>query len=64
MSIAVKPGGCERCGRTEGLTYKGWQFLCKECRAGLEQEHTQQTVRSKLIANLERLELGRCASIG
>ena len=64
MSIAVKAGGCERCGRTEGVTYKGWQFLCKVCRAGLQQERAQQIVRSRLMASLEWLEARRYASTG
>lgn len=38
MGGGVRPSGCERCGRTEGVTYAGWQYLCRPCRAALQVE--------------------------
>ena len=49
MGGGVRPGGCERCGRMEGVTYAGWQYLCRLCRAALHTELKWKQVRDRRV---------------
>ena len=56
MGGAARPGGCERCGRQEAVSYTGWQFLCNECRAELVREKARETAKARAVAKVEEEE--------
>ena len=56
MGGAARPGGCERCGQLVEVTYTGWQFMCKNCRAEFEREKAQEARRAHLLAEAERAD--------
>ena len=53
MGGAARPGGCERCGRQENVSYTGWQFLCNECRAELVREKARESSKARAMAKVE-----------
>ena len=56
MGGAARPGGCERCGRQENISYTGWQFLCNDCRAELVREKTREAAKARAVARVEAEE--------
>lgn len=60
MSGCETPGGCERCGRHEPVTYSHWMFLCAECRVELVREKEQET---RFVHQLEEVARGEGAKV-
>lgn len=58
MAAEVRPGGCERCGRTEDLHYHHWQFLCTECLEMLREDRVRAHDHAERVARIEAQEAG------
>ncbi len=56
MGGGVRPGGCERCGKTEQVSYSGWMYLCHTCREELQREQEQEARRARMLAKVEEEE--------
>lgn len=54
MGGAARPGGCERCGRSDGVSYVGWAYYCQQCRMEIERERTQHALRMRALERLEQ----------
>jgi hypothetical protein len=55
MSAEVHPGGCERCGREDHVTYVHWQFLCPECRQVLAVEQEREHERALMASRVDQM---------
>lgn len=56
MGGGVRPGGCERCGKSEDVTYSGWVYLCRTCREEMQREKEQESRKARLMARLDEDE--------
>lgn len=54
MGGSARPGGCERCGRQDDLSYVGWAYYCKQCRMEIERERTQHLLQVRALERLEQ----------